>query len=375
MGPLICRCLCSIMNRLKRYLAIALSLFFGGYLIADGWKELRNSWRLSREGQTTAGKVFDHSIFQWKDSKTYYLSVEFQARNGSVLRKKLEVSSGLYNKAVHSGTVTVHYVPSDPGICLAGDTVSIRFGWLLGGIGIFLAGVHLIWFFHFAAKKVGELCVAEHEFATVDARQFKQLDLAFYQQSQLLLETHGYRFLADREDLTFRRSSGLRIPLRVMVSGDGVTAAGIYHVRQRWYWRCLGLKDLKGLDLESKFSNGEWIITSNAQAAGALDQPLGVDAIHLSTDTCFETLLESHGKRVESFLKRHPGVGPLRMETLDDVHRMQAELLKVKAEHRRQTGLTKIELQRISETGPSEELDILHEGIAAGHDKKTGKAA
>src|SRR5438093_12424071 len=103
MGPLICRCLCSIMNRLKRYLAIALSLFFGGYLIADGWKELRNSCRLSREGQTTAGKVFDHSIFQWKDSKTYYLSVEFQARNGSVLGKKLQVRRSCYTKCCNSG--------------------------------------------------------------------------------------------------------------------------------------------------------------------------------------------------------------------------------------------------------------------------------
>jgi len=187
------------------------------------------------------------------------------------------------------------------------------------------------------------------------------------------METHGYRFLADREDLTLRRNTGLRIPLRVMVSGDGVTAAGIYHLRQRW--RCLGAKDAKLLDLESNFSNGEWVITSNAQAAGALDPPPGVDAIHLSTDTCFETLIESHGKRVASFLNRHPGVEPVRLETLEDVHRIQAELLKAKAEHRRQTGLTKQELQRISETGPSEEIDILHDGISAGHEKKKGKAA
>jgi hypothetical protein len=246
---------------------------------------------------------------------------------------------------------------------------------LLAGFGMFSSGVFLIWFFRFTRKKVDELCVAEHEYATVDATQFKHLDVAFYEQSRLLLETHGYRFLGDRENLTYRRNTGLRTPYRVMVSGDGVTAAGIYHLRQRWYWRCLGVKDSKVLDLESKFSNGEWVITCNAQEAGALDQPPGVDAIHLSRDTCFETLIESHSKRVASFLNRHPGVEPTRMETLEDVHRMQAELLKAKAEHRRRTGLTKPELQRISGKGPSQEMDILHDGISAGHEKEKGKAA
>jgi hypothetical protein len=363
------------MNRLKRYAVVTMLLVVGSYLIGDGARELRNSWRLSHEGRTTTGKVFDNSTFRSERNTTYYLSVEFQAGKGLTLREKFEVSGGVYLKAIGSGTVTVHYLPYNPDICVAGDTVSIRFGWLLGGLGIFLAGVHVLWFFRYAGRKVAELCVEEHEFATVDARQFKHLDFAFYEQSQRLLETHGYRFLADREDLTFRRNNGLRIPLRVMVSREGVTAAGIYHLRQRWYWRFLGLKDAKVLDLESKFSNGVWVITTNAQAAGALDQPPGVDAIHLSVDTCFETLIESHGKRVASFLNRHPGVEPARMETLEDVHRMQAELLKAKAEHRRRTGLTKPELQRISGKGPSQEMDILHDGISAGHEKQKGKAA
>src|SRR6185503_2578033 len=220
---------CSVMNTLKRYVAIVVCLLFGGFLIADGWKELRNSWRLSREGRSVQGKVVDNETFQWKRDTTYYLSAEFKTADGIVHRKRLEVSSGVYYKGLDAGTVTVHYLPADPDICVAGDRVPLRFLWLLAGLGIFAAGLYLIWFFHWARKKVGELCITEHEYATVDARKFKHLDLAFYEQSQLLLETHGYRFLADREDLTLRRNSGLRIPLRVMVSGDGVTAAGIYH--------------------------------------------------------------------------------------------------------------------------------------------------
>ena len=363
------------MNRLKRYAAIAILLLFGGFLAAEGWKELRNSWRLSREGRSTTGKVFDNSAYRYKSSTTYFLSVEFKTEDGSVHRKSLAVSAGVYDKGLAAGTVTVHYLPSDPEICVAGDSVPIRFGWLLSGLGIFLTGLFLVWFFHFARKQIDKLCVQKHEYATVDAKQFKHLDLAFYEQSQLLLETHGYRFLADRENLTLRRQSGLRILIRVMVSGDGVTAAEIGHLRQRWYWRCLGVKGCKLLGLESKFSSGEWVVTTNAQEAGALDQPPGVDAIHLSVDTCLETLIESHAKRVASYLNKHPGVEPVRMETVEDVERFQAELQKVKAEHRRQTGLTKAELQRISGRGPSEEMDILHEGIAAGRAKNKDKAA
>lgn len=246
---------------------------------------------------------------------------------------------------------------------------------LLAGLGMFSSGVFLIWFFRFARKAVDILCIAEHEYATVDARQFKHLDLEFYEQSQLLLETHGYRFLADQENLTARRIGGGRSPIRMMVSGDGVTAAAMFHIRPSWFWRCWGVQDSRVLDLESQFSNGEWIVTSNAQSAGALEQPPEVDAVHLSKDTCFETLIESHGKRVASYLNKHPGVEPVRMETLEDVHRMTAELTRVRAEHRRQTGLTNIELERISRSGPSEAMDIVHEGIAAGREKHKSKAA
>src|SRR5262245_11222312 len=100
------------MNRLKGYGAIAICLLMGGFLIVDGWKELRNSWRLSREGRSTTGKVFDHSEFQWKRNATYYLSVDFLTADGGFFSKKLEVSLPVYQNAVASGKVTVHYLPT-----------------------------------------------------------------------------------------------------------------------------------------------------------------------------------------------------------------------------------------------------------------------
>jgi hypothetical protein len=254
-------------------------------------------------------------------------------------------------------------------------TEPLRYWGLLQGLALFSSGLYLLWFFRYARKKVGELCVVECEYETVDARDYRQLDFAHYEEGRLALESNDYRFLADYEDLVFRRNSGLRIPIRVLVSRDGGVSAGIYHLRQRWYFRVLGVKDSKVIDLETKFSNGEWLATSNAQAAGALDQPPGVDAIHLADGTCFETMIESHHKRVALYLRKHPGVVPVRVATLEDVHQIQAELKKIKAEYRRAHGLTKAELQRIAGVGPTEEMDIVHEGIAAGQKPDQRKSA
>jgi hypothetical protein len=257
----------------------------------------------------------------------------------------------------------------------AGDSEPLRFWGLLQGLGLFFSGVYLLWFFRFARKKVGELCVVDYEYEIVDARDFKQLDFAYYEDGRRVLEHHGYRFLADYEQLVFRRNSGLRIAIRVLISQDGSTSAGIWHLRQRWYLRALGVKDAKAIDLETKLSNGEWLVTSNAQAAGALDQPPGIDAIHLPNGTCFEMMIESHHKRIALYVQKHPGVEPVRVATLEDVHRLQAELQRIKAEYRRANGLTKQELQRIAGVDPSEGLDIVHEGIAAGHKPDQRKSA
>jgi hypothetical protein len=364
-----------MVTRLKRYLAILGLLGIGGWLAAHGWTELRSAQRLSREGRPTEGKVLDHSTsYRYKRGTRYHLTVEYVPENHAAILKRFTVESGVYHRSVESGTVQVRYLPENPEVSFAGDQVSVSYSTPLIGAGMFLSGLYLVWFFRHARKQVEHLCEAEHQFETVDASQYRELDYAFYEEGRLVLETHGYRFLADREDLTFRRQHGLRIPLRLLLSRDGGTVAALYHLRQRWYLRALGVKDSKVIDLQTRFTNGEWLLTSNAQAAGALDQPPGVDGIYLTADTFLETVIESHTKRVAVYLAKQIDVHPVVSATLEDVDRLNAELDRRKADHRRHQGLSQEELQRIAGTSASPALTILHDGINAGRAQQPASA-
>jgi hypothetical protein len=216
--------------------------------------------------------------------------------------------------------------------------------------------------------------VPVHEFATVDASQFK-VDHAFYEEGQRVLASRGFRFLADCEDVTFRQQSGLRIPIRACISPDGGTAAGLYHFRPRWIWRAMGAAQSKILDLETQFSDGRWLVTTNAAAAGALSSPPSVHSVHLPTDTPLTKILDTHANQLAAFIRFNPGVHPVKLSTLEDVHRAQADLQRIKAEHRKATGLTKGELEKIGGVTPGVATAILHDGISAAGKKDRRSAA
>ena len=354
--------------RKKRY-ALVLVILTGGAMITKmGWDELRTSQRLSNEGITVSGNVVNHSrLHRTKGGDQYWVTVRFQPVEGASLIRVLDVPRFIYTPAVKAGTVPIRYLPNDPTICVAGETVRLRFGQFLFGLSCMVGGLYLIWFFRFAQVQVRNLCVPVHEFTTVDAHQYK-VDHTYYEQGRTFLSSRGFRFLADCEDLTFRQQNGLRIPIRTMVSEDGATSAGLYHFRPRWIWRLLGAREFKVLDLETQFTDGRWLVTTNAALAGALLSPPAVNSLHLPAQTPFATIVDTHIRNLVTFLTVNPGVQPVRLTTLDDVHRAQADLQRIKAEHREVTGLTKEELERIGGATPSVATAILHDGIQAGHE-------
>lgn len=364
-----------MLTRLKRYLATAILLGMGGWTTVDAWKEIRTGQRLSQEGVFTEGKVLQHfTSYRSKDGHKYRLTVEFTPTNHIGIVQTFKVPADVYHPAVKTRSVKVRYLPEDPAICAAGEKVDISYQWLVWGLFEFLGGIYLLWFYRDARRQLAKLCVEEHQFETVNAVDYPHLDLAFYEEGRRILETHGYRFLADREDLTVRRDQGLRIAIRCLVSRDTATVAGLYHLRLRWFYRWLGAKDSRVIDLETRFANGDWVITTNAQAAGALEQPPGIHALFLPLATSLETVIEAHASRVALYQDDHPDTAPCRVATLDDVTRLGADLQLRKAQHRRATGLTQAELQRMTGTPASAELAIVHDGIMAGFKPDQKKA-
>ena len=198
-------------------------------------------------------------------------------------------------------------------------------------------------------KSVDALCEPEYEYARAQAQQFEHLELAWYDTSQRWLEDKGFALLGDEENLTFRRTSnGNRVLLRTMASRDGTSLAYLYHFKPAAPARMLAGQDMKVLELQTQFVDGTFTTTSNAEAAGKLQSPPGVDALRLPANTSIEAIFDTHAERVSADLARHPGLAAVRLGSLEDVHRSQNVLQRLKAAYRRDCGISREELQRIA---------------------------
>ncbi|HTD65644.1 MAG TPA: hypothetical protein VK846_03815, partial [Candidatus Limnocylindria bacterium] len=324
--------------------------------------------------------------FRRRSGSSYCLTIRFQSEAGKSFTERVPVSIDDYLKAGATPKVKVHYLPNDPKVCAAGQTVEIKFGSLVTGLFMVAGAVLLIVFFkqpldeQEAAEAVvsefGKLCVGHHEYAPADARRFPHLDLAWLDAARQRLESHGFTFLQDTEDLTFARDNpAVRTLLRVHLGRQGTGMAALYHLKPQWWMRMMGAKEARVCDIETEFSNGMWVCTGNAQAAGALDQPPGIDTIQLPASTPIEAVVQAHDARVAKFLARHPEVRPLVKSGLEDLLRAQNKLEVIKSDFRKERGVSKAELERMAGVKNDSQLDAIHAEAARLHHEQKPRAA
>jgi hypothetical protein len=343
----------------------------GAFLIYTGAKELINSIRLAREGKTATARVVDSS--EWvslKGRHTYYLTVEFQPEGGDQVGKKVKVGEEVFTTARNSGSVKAHYLAADPTICALGERVETRYGNLLWGIALVAIGLFLtkqpVTLEELAVKIEGHFKTLTHpryEYAPADPKNFQHLDLAFYNDSQRRLEERGYSFVADQENITLRQSKGSAPALlRFLLSRDQTTMAILYHFKRIAFPK----KESKVLDLETWFSNGHFVVTSNAAMAGKFDSPPAINSFFLPAASLLDEVMQTHEGRVNNFLAQNPGVSAVRLNGLEDMRRAGDELQRIKSGYRSAAGLSKAELERLARrTGP--EIDELHAILARRH--------
>jgi hypothetical protein len=117
------------------------------------------------------------------------------------------------------------------------------------------------------------------------------------------------------------------------------------------------------VDLVSWLSNGNFITTSNATAAGKLDSPPTIDALHLPAGAWSE-VLPTHEQRLTEYFENNPGIEPAKVRNAEEVLQAQDEMQRLKSEFRRQAGISKAELQRLA--GDKKiDLDALHAALVA----------
>jgi hypothetical protein len=365
------------MKTLKKLLWIIAALGVGVFFIITGATDLKNSKRLAAQGKSTTAEVTDFHERRGRkfSGRKYYLKVSFKSESGKTVEQELQVSEDIYDAGKDSGKVKVFYLPDDPTICTAGNAVETKYGSILWGVGFVCASIFLVATFRqknvddvteeaadSINKSLGPLKQTRHEYAAVDANDFKHLDLSFYDEGWRYLEQLGYTYLGDQENLTAPSSMAARTFLRMMTSQDGTIMAALYHFKPKMVLKVMSIKDAKILDLETWFTNGCFVTTSNAESAGKLASPPAIDAQFLPSETPIETIVQFHNQRVQSYLAGNPGVQAYGIRTLEDVMNAQAEMQRIKAEFRQQAGLSKEELERISgESSP--EIDKLHASL------------
>jgi len=230
-----------------------------------------------------------------------------------------------------------------------------------------------------AAQKIvqaqGPLTQSKHEFETVDAKSFSHLDLEFYDSTRRFLEAEGYTYLVDFENATLRKSaSNPGTFIRAMLSGDRQVMAATYHFKHSLLLRAGGTKESKVLDLETQFSNGHFVCTTNAEESGKLSQPAEVDSLAMPRETSQVMLLKMHKQRVATFIEK-TGEQPVRIENMANLHRAQGELQRLKAVHRQAKGLSQKEMVALGAKKGDPATNLMFEEILKEHRRVQGKSA
>ncbi len=206
-----------------------------------------------------------------------------------------------------------------------------------------------------------------HDYVAVDPKAFRHLDLHWYDRTSRLLQSKGFRPLANIEDKTITAApNGVLMPamVRTMLSKDGTVMASLYHARLKGLFLRLLLWLLRKLpgrvvDMETECTDGSFVVTSNAASAAVMALPTLISAEYLRAKATVHEVHQRHTKRVSAHLARRPGVRACVATTQDELIASQNRMNAIKAAYRGEVGgITKDELDRLSVFGTSLAADV-----------------
>jgi hypothetical protein len=181
----------------------------------------------------------------------------------------------------------------------------------------------------------------QHTFQQVDGKTFRNLDQAFYRQTQKLLEKLGFRLSADIEDVTVSQTNPAhRTFIRILLSGDRTTVGACYQFPLSWLVRLfqwLGLAPKGGtIDFESELSNGSFLVTSNTLEKDTTADIPKVHRQQFPHNTSAAQLFTHHRGKLRELGKQ--GIQPLKMNNYQDIEAAQHRLQAIKNNYRASVG-------------------------------------
>jgi hypothetical protein len=122
------------MKKIKEIFFFVVLLVVGIFMIVTGTRDYKNSKRIIAEGKDAVGKVTNSEEHRGRRGRrSYYITAVFQTEAKQSVEQELKVDRAVYTKATESGTVPVHYLPSDPNICAFGEKAETKFGTIVWG--------------------------------------------------------------------------------------------------------------------------------------------------------------------------------------------------------------------------------------------------
>jgi hypothetical protein len=177
--------------------------------------------------------------------------------------------------------------------------------------------------------------VERHEYRDATTADFKGRDRKWYDKSTRELEGLGYRSLGDVVDETIAQAAGLVVPVRRFASADGNNMVAIYQFLQGSGFMKI---DLHVCDVESEFTDGSFLATSNAEATAGVSMPPQILGKKYPADTTIVELVRLHEEDKQKLLKRKPKLRHVEIRTAADCDAAQHRQEAIKAAFRQGIG-------------------------------------
>jgi hypothetical protein len=187
-----------------------------------------------------------------------------------------------------------------------------------------------------------------HKYRDAAEADFFHLDRDQYESTTRWFEAGGYRVLGDMVNSTIEELSNVTTVYRIMVSEDGLTEAGMYHFPKPM--PSMGDRPIFIVDLDTEFSDGTFLVTSNTKETDLLTPPPQLRRNRLPLDTSLATLVDEHKSAVAQRLAETPGLTCQKVNNLAESMNREHRQQQIKIDFRASIGhLDPEELRRSAE--------------------------
>ncbi len=195
-----------------------------------------------------------------------------------------------------------------------------------------------------------------HEIREANPREYPRLDRGYYDQCQAKLESLGFHFLKDIEDVTLTRACpNMRTFLRTFLSRDGCIMAACAEVRPTgwtaWWLQLLGLmpRVIRMVNIETEFENGAFLCTANSKGLDEMEAAPEICKMQLPPSASIDELLALHRGLLAQWAAKDTAFRPRVFRSLAEAIESGQRQQALKSAFRKSAGgLSREEMQRIA---------------------------